>query len=421
MNSDKSVTRVGKVSVSKKTRRSPWRGRWRDSSGVRRSQNLHKDKAKALAVAKKINAAVLDGAIGPNPHEPLKRSLEALLSEFERKLVRGAKDKHKSTVLNGLRRAFLWMKASKMVHVTTSRLEAYLDYLMSIRSAGTVKHHRGYIKQLFRWAYDTERIQADPSKGLQDRDGPKTRRRQANPVVEFDKIIKAADEGPHPYEAVAVRLGYYAGMRQREILGLRWCDIEIMTCSVCEGSGQHEDRECPQCRGLGRCGLYKLLETRQKNKKDTVNGFLPEMTQYLDELRVQREQERGAPLGETELIVQKAPKCAKTLSSHRKRLIARAGYKYENIKGEKCDWHSMRHSAITNNANHMTINQLKEFARHADIKTTSGYMHTTLEDQWAGLAKVRVTPKDPPPKPDHPAPANITGPRLHTRASGEDK
>jgi integrase len=383
-----------------------WYGRWTDDSGQRRAQKLATTAARAKARARQIDRAVKAGYLGTHPDEPMRRSLASMLVEYQGKLERSAKPKHVGTVIGALRRCFNAVKATRVGEVTANALEGYLDK----RAAGgaapnTVGHHRGYIKSFFKWAYESDRIPHNPAKGLETRTGPKRRRRQANNREEIAAIVAAADAGPHEYERPSVRLGYMAGLRQGEILGLRWGDIEIKTCDDCRGTGTIDGRPCQQCGGLGASGEYKITEDRQKGKKDTVNPMHPELVEYLTNYRKETAAQYGS-IGDLDTIVRAAPASARALSEHRKQLVARAGLKYKNLKGELCDWHSMRHSFVTllGVNPQMDINTKRLLARHADVKTTQGYDHGDIRRQRAGLTQLRVVGQIPP-LPIPPAPA----------------
>ena len=404
--------RVGRISVYKGDRKGNYYGRWTDDVGARCTQKIAKTLKQALAKARQMDKAVKAGCLGTHPNEPMRRELAGMLGEYQDKLERGAKEKHVSTVLNALARSFEAMKATQVGHITANGLDAYLDAMLAAgKSHGTIGHHRGYIKSFFKWAYETDRIPHNPAKGLEARPGPKRRRRQANNRDEIALIVHAADYGPREYERPAVRLGYMAGLRKGEILGLRWGDIEIRACEDCGGSGEWRGAPCDQCGGLGQTGVYRITEDRQKGKKDTINPMHPELVEYLLAYRQEVEAD-GRPTGDLDTIVHNAPKCAKTHSAHRKQLCVRAGIKYRNLKGEVCDWHSMRHSFVTLlGANpKMDINTKRLLARHADIKTTQGYDHADIRRQRAGLTQLRVV-EPSPPSPTSPPPAAAV--RLH--------
>ena len=399
------TTRVGRVSVRQMDKKGGWYGRWTDDAGVRRTQKLATTHSRAVRRARQIDKAVKAGYLGTHPDEPMRRSLDSMLVEYQGKLERSAKPKHVTTVIGALQRCFGHMKVTRVGEVTPNGLEAYLD----ARAAGgaapnTIGHHRGYIKSFFKWAYETDRIPHNPAKGLETRTGPKKRRRQANNREEIAALVAAADAGPYEYERPAVRLGYMAGLRQGEILGLRWGDVEIRACEDCDGTGTIDGRPCEQCGGIGRGGEYRITEDRQKGKKDTVNPMHPELVEYLVAYRAEADA-AGRGTSDLDTIVAGAPKSARTLSTHRKQLCARANVRYRNLKNEVCDWHSMRHSFVTLlGANpKMDINTKRLLARHADIKTTQGYDHADIRRQRAGLTQLRVVELTPP-RPTTPAP-----------------
>ncbi len=65
---------------------------------------------------------------------------------------------------------------------------------------------------------------------------------------------------------------------------------------------------------------------------------------------------------------------------------------YETSDGV-ADFHAARHTGITRSADHLSVTQLRTFARHAKVQTTQGYLHADADDLRQAVNQVRPTPR----------------------------
>lgn len=352
------VKTVGAVVVFR--HQGTYRLRWRDVTGRRNSCKGKRSLADSVALARKIDRAARAGATGPDASKREGRRLAPLVLEYANVLQRRATEKHQQNVCSALRRVFRNIKAVRISDVTREKVDRMLDRLEeSGRAVGTINHSIGYVKQFFRWLEDADRIDKSPVRALKPRPGDPVRRRQADTPEEIAKVLEAALQGK-AYEYWAYLLCYGAGLRQNEVLGLRWGDVDL------------------------EAGLYKLIGARQKSGKDTITALQPVVIEELKRLRQLRTTERGLPPPDAELIVRDAPRDARTLADDRRQSVKRAGLRYRDLNGAVNDWHAMRHSFCTNLSK--TVKDMREkqgLMRHADIQTTALYDHTDLEKQKA--------------------------------------
>lgn len=358
------VIHVGRVAVY--LLNGAWHGRWTDSGGARVSKRLVEkgDSQKAaIAVAKKIDKAATAGALGGDPLEQKRRQLAPLVKEYATRLERKGESKHVATVIGAITRVFQATHCRRISDVTVEKVDAFFDQLASPQngkeptSAGTLNHYRGYLRSFFKWLEDCDKIDKSPLRRLETRDGHPVRRRQADKPHEIARVLEAAKAGK-AYEHAAYMLGYGAGLRQNEILNLRWGDIDLEK------------------------GLYKIISSRQKGGHDTLNPILPELVAFLKELREERARQLGRPPADEDPVIPNAPRNAKTLSSDRKATIERAGLRYRGLDGEVDDWHAMRHAFCSNLSDAEGDIKTKQLLmRHADISTTAGYAHADIKAQ----------------------------------------
>jgi site-specific recombinase XerD len=341
-----------------------WRLRWRDNAGARHTQigGLTIDEARHEAAT--VDEAIRRGALGRAPTAVERKPIESFLVEYAAHMDREGGGKHCATALSAIAKAMDGIGARRVCDVTVDKIDKYLDALGARgRSAETLNHCRGYVRAFFSWLETTDRIGKSPVRGLRPRSGLKTRRRQANTIEEVVAILTAAATGK-PYELTACYLGYFAGMRQKEILELRWGDVDL------------------------REGLYRLIDARQKNRMDTITPLQPELVVYLCQVHAAVTAARGTPPEESDHIVIGAPTSARELSADRKALVARAGLQYRRLNGEVCDWHSMRHTFCTLfGRTGAPLQDLMAGMRHANADTTLGYSHLDIERVRNSLSK----------------------------------
>jgi integrase len=357
------VKTVGRVVVFR--HQGAYRLRWRDVTGRRNSCKGERSLTGSIALARKINKAARAGATGPDAERREGRRLAPLVMEYASVLTRNAEEKHQRNVCGAIRRVFRSIKAVRISDVTVEKVDRFLDRLAGDgRAVGTVNHYIGYLRQFFRWLEDADRIDKSPLRALRPRPGDPVRRRQADTPEEIAKVLEAATRGK-PYEYWAYLLCYGAGLRQNEVLNLRWGDVDL------------------------KAGLYKLIGARQKSGKDTVTALQPIVIEELTRLWELRKAECGHPPPDEECVVHNAPKAARTLATDRRLTVERAGLRYKDLNGAVNDWHAMRHSFCTNlSATVKDMREKQSLMRHADIKTTSLYDHTDLEKQKAVLRGV---------------------------------
>ena len=120
-------------------------------------------------------------------------------------------------------------------------VEAWLGELGGRYSAGTAHGAYGLLRAAVSDAVERGVIDRDPMRATR---APKlgTRRPNALTDAETGAVLRRLDKEPHDAASVAIRLALYTGMRQGEISGLRWRNVDLApeggTLRVCESLGR---------------------------------------------------------------------------------------------------------------------------------------------------------------------------------------
>lgn len=252
------------------------------------------------------------------------------------------------------------------------------------------------LKQFGRWLEDTGRIPKSPFRRLQPLNEASDPRRWRTVYTqeEYEALRRAAlhrplaeatkrrvNKGVTPTERRKLRrlgqlrvltyeLGHGVGMRRDEVGRLRWVDLDLANGLVSiltkKGRAMRVDTVPVESRILRR--LRALARTRPDRR--------PQDRVFNDE--------RGRTV---------VPNPRTLL-----RDMASAGIDPQNERGEVLDFHALRTTFITNQANKGTLpHRLQKLARHAKIETTlKYYTRVTLDELRAEVEKAlpeRVLPR----------------------------
>jgi len=243
------------------------------------------------------------------------------------------------------------------------------------------------LKQFGRWLEDTGRIPKSPFRRLQllNEASDLRRWRTVYTQEQYEALRRAAlrrplaeakqqrvNKGVTPQErrklrrlgllrVLAYDLGHGVGMRRDEIVTLRWLDLDL-----------------PQ-------GLVSILTKKGKAMRlDTVpvESHILRRLRSLARKRSDRRPQDRLFNNERGRTVVPNPKTLR-------RDMASAGIDPTNQRGEVLDFHALRTTFITNQANKGTLpHRLQKLARHAKIETTlKYYTRVTLDELRAEVEK----------------------------------
>lgn len=212
-------------------------GKWRvqvRKQGVYAARSFT-TKGQAQTWARKTEIAIEDGIFGLNCETPL---LTEALDRYEKEvssLKKGARsERSRIRVLQGISRgqkegeqeSFQWSDwpLSKLGVTDIAEIR---DFLLKERAPETVRKYLSLLSDLFtharrEWGYDLKNPVADVRKPK-----PCQARNRRLTKAEEKVLLAAVDKKSNKEFGAIVRLGLYTGMRQGEIIGLRWEYVDL--------------------------------------------------------------------------------------------------------------------------------------------------------------------------------------------------
>lgn len=269
--------------------------------------------------------------------------LQDLLTDFIRaKRRQYISEKQLKALECECRKIIDWLDCT-IAEVDREKIELFLDGLADNgRCARTQNKYLTSIKGLFRWADLEDRIDKNPLLAIRPRKGPKVRVRQVFNAEQMVRIAKAAESGPE-WQALAVALGYYAGMRLREVKGLQWGRVDLE-------------------RGM--------IELRPQDQKGKKHSYIP-MADRLREM-LAGAKEKAADISADALVLPSIPEIP---SLHHRAMLERAGIPYVDKMGRVADFHALRHTCLNMMGEAgIALAWIQDFARHAKPETTRIYV-----------------------------------------------
>lgn len=347
--------------------------RYTDADGVPRTKRIRKKigtkKSEAVEAEARIRGEIAAGTYNPDP--PRRAESAITFADFVAKeFLPWSEVQHSDSHHSGLKYVLtIRMKPHfgdlQLQEITTKRIE---DYKLARRSqsyrgkgwtkakrtsAATVNREIAALKAVFRQALAWGRVQHSPAAGVSGlRETPQPPR-----LLEGDEIIRLLVAMPDQLRA-AVGCAVYAGLRVREILRLRWADVDlkagVLTVVSREG------------------GMTKSGKTRKVPIGDD-----------LAELLRQHPRELGA----------KSVFPGVEGERHDIRTALRFAAKRANL--EKVGMHQLRHAfcshALMAGVDPRTV---QGWLGHADLRTTLRYAHVAPDHERESIQRVQYRPAD---------------------------
>lgn len=188
--------------------------------------------------------------------------------------------------------------------------------------------------------------------------------------------------------AFAVILSMYTGMRKGEVLGLRWCDLDLFSSEPII----HVHHSLSRQINLPGNGTTKTVRKLSDTKINNSKRDIPIMKELLDDFKQYRETQiflkkrNGIVNQDTDFVFQSSAfKEHEPRSFYKKYLEI---LKDANIKN--ADFHTLRHIFTTRAIeNGMNINILPAILGHAQTSTTvNKYCHAIEEHKKIGMNKI---------------------------------
>ena len=392
-----------------------WWGRYRDGLGIERRVPLARDKTAAQSMLNELVLKAERQAAGQlDPFEDhAKRPLNEHIDAFEEHLRhKGNTAQHVYEVATKVRRIAAGCKWTFIRDLSASRVQKFLAELRQDKddeeglSIQTSNHYLRAIKQFSRWLVRDRRTGDDPLVHLAMLNAKVDRRhdRRALSAGEFARLVEAAASGPPVVcivgadRAIMYVLSAWTGYRKAEIGSLTKRSLRLdddpptVIVAACYSKRKRQDVQVLHPEVASR--LREWLKTKEDLGPDDllfpVSAKVPGGTER-----------RTSKMMRIDLKAAKA-KWVKEASTDKEREERRMSdfLEYQNDSGLFADFHSNRHTFITNlERAGVSPRTAQSLARHSDIRLTMGvYTHIGLLDQTTAIESLPGPPSlDPRP------------------------
>jgi integrase len=387
-----------------KAKSKKWWGRFRDYRGLEKRVPLARDKAAAKTMLDELVRKAERQAAGcADPYEEhLKRPLKDHIHDFQQHLkYKGNTAKHVFEVSGKVRKIAAGCKWKFIKDFSASQVQKYLsDRRDAGTSIQTSNHYLRAIKQFSRWLVLDRRNHDDPLSHLAMLNVKVDRRhdRRALSAEEFSLLVDAAMNGPEVIRisgvdrAMMYILSAWTGYRKAEIGSLTKRSIKLddatPTVTVAAAYSKRKRQDTQVLHPEVAFRLRAWLERKKSLSEDDllfpvsakVPGGIERHTSKM--MRVDLNAARKKWIEEGKSPKEKAKR-------------ERADFlMYKNNTGQFADFHSNRHTFITN-LEHAGISPrtAQTLARHSDIRLTMGvYTHIGLHDQTSAIELLPAPP-----------------------------
>jgi len=344
------------VRLVRKDRFIGWYVRFRDVDGRRKMRASHQPtKAMARRFLVQIEARVAQDLIGmPKPAAvapTVETLVERYLDEYSRPRIKDL-NAYRRDCRTALRRALPFLGSVPANRVTPREVEKLRAALSKRYAAGSVRLTLAFLGSLFSWATAQGIVPSNPLRGVE--------RPAAESLVEYlpqeevraliDLLHARAESGTlfDRWRRAIICLALHTGMRKGELLGLRWCDVDLTT---------------------RRLTIARSYDTTPKSGRPR-HLWLPETA-----LPILAAWKKECPRSASDLLFpigRSSPRGAKKDAMFGlPRLLADAG-----CRPLKRAWHALRHTFashfIMQGGNILT---LQKILGHSDLKMTLIYAH----------------------------------------------
>jgi len=353
-----------------------WYVDYRTADGTRKRIKGYRDKAATVQLAAKLEreAELAHAGVVDKYVEHRKKPLKSHLEDFRASLLnKGTTVKQAKQAYNRAKAIIDHCRFTFMADISASRVQAYLaDRRREGLSIRTSNFYLQAMKQFCHWLVADGRAGENPLAYLKGQN-PKTdirRRRRTLTSEEFKHLIQTTTESPKHHKmmgkerAMLYLLGTYSGFRAGELASLCWeaFDMDEATPTVTVQAGY------------------------SKRRRDDVQPIRPDVAEQF--MRWKEEQQTSD--GDKVFGNFNKSKGAEIL----RRDLEAAGIPYEDAQGRVVDFHSLRHTFITNLVDGgATPKVAQQLARHSTINLTMDtYTHLQLHDERAALEGMSVPP-----------------------------
>ena len=328
-----------------------WYIRYTDSKGVRNWRVGYSDRALTKQLARDIENEIARASLetGKPENQQAKKTLEEHISDYLSDLTARGRDKTYVYITGLLLRRIA--EDCGWIYWADVNQDSFVSWRakQSAKSARSKNQYLGAVKSFGQWLFHQGRIESNPIWRVQqvEQRGNEVRVRRALLDAEVQALLAASGEFRALYTVALT-----TGLRKGELSQLQWHDIDL------------EKRQ---------------LTVRASTSKNHRQTTLPLHQSAIDQLST-------LPTGEpTDKVFPVMPN-RRQWASH----LAAAGIASKDKMGRVVDFHSLRHTFITNLSRHQVEPRMAmALARHSDIGLTMRvYTDTSALNRAGAVARL---------------------------------
>ena len=381
-----------------KAKSKKWWGRYRNALGIEKRVPLATDRRVSQTMLQELVQKVERQVAGMEDptEEQMRRPITEHLTDFEK----SQKSKNNSPryvleITAKLRRIVDSCRWATVMQITASDVQGFLaDLREGGLSVQTSNHYLRAIKSFTRWLVINRRLKSNPLDSLSALNVRVDRRHDRRPLSqdEFTPLVQVADVGPPAVglcgrdRAMLYILAAWTGLRRGEIGSLTLRNFRLdanpptVTVEASYSKHRREDRQILHPDLVKR--LQKWLRDR-KPEPDEILFPISERTCGVD--RRTSEMMMQDLEAARNIWIEESPD-AKT----RKQREASDFLKYKDSQGRFADFHSLRHTFVTNLCKaDISPKTAQTLARHSDIRLTMNvYTHVDEKEQAAAIERL---------------------------------
>jgi integrase len=382
--------------TGEKTQRplSKWYIKFRDADGILRKVPGYTDKSATRQLAAELERKAALQKIGiSDPFERhRKRALAEHVADFENHLRdKGNSKKHVTITADRVRRTVEHCRFTYIDDIAPSPIEAYLAELRTMGiecrddkdkrrkplSIETSNHYLTAVKVFCRWLVIDRRMASNPIVHLKKLNSESDRRhdRRCLDPSEFSKLIEAAGNGPiiegmaGPDRAMLYIVAAWTGYRRKELASLTLASFDLES----EPPTVRVEASYSKRGRTDSVPLHSAVVDRIKAWLATKAKMTPQSLVF--DLRT--------PTGDL-----------RKTSKMMERDLEGAGIAYRDERGLYADFHSNRHTFVSNLARAgVSPKMAQTLARHSDINLTMNtYTHVAMGEQASAMQELPAPP-----------------------------
>jgi len=381
-----------KTGKKTKTESRKWWGQYRDVNGTLKRVPLACNKNASQQMLAEIVARIereKSGIVDPTIDE-MKRPIAQHIADFEKhQKSKNNSPNYVREIVNKVKRFVEHCKWRNISQIKADDVEGFLCDLREKEglSIETSNHYLRGLKTFVNWLVTRRRLNLDPLVGIKTLNVQTDRRhdRRALSATEMERLLDAAETGPPawgltgPDRAMLYTLAAYTGFRKGELgsLTLRSFQLEKEPCTVTVQAAYSKRRRDDS--QIMHSDLVMKFKEWLSHKNVGPNEILFPISR-----KTCGTERDGAAFLVFDLGAARTFWIAEAeTEKEEKRRIASDFLTYKNFDGKFADFHSLRHTFITNLGRaKVSLKAAQTLARHSDISLTMNiYSHLSEEDQ----------------------------------------